>query len=79
MFFLGIIAFVSVFYMIGVFSYLFADRPELQLEGLTEEQQDDVLYEEENRIRLLWRSGYIAIAIFVVAIVGIFLKAFHLI
>ena len=75
MYLLGVIAFISSFFMIGLFSYLFAEKPELATEDLTEEQQQLLLEEKEERMRLLWRTGYIAIAVFVCAIAGIFAKS----
>lgn len=75
MYLLGIIAFISAFFMIGLFAYLFADQPELPFDELTEEQYEVLLEENEERMRLLWRTGYITIAIFVCAIAGIFVKS----
>ncbi|WP_010304539.1 hypothetical protein [Kurthia senegalensis] len=75
MYLLGIIAFISAFFMIGLFSYLFAEQPALSIDELTEEQQQELLEESEERMRFLWRTGYIAIAIFVCSIAGIFVKS----
>lgn len=74
MYLLGIIAFVSAFLMIALFGYLFAHQQPV-VDDLSEEERDIVLENDEYQQTLLWRSGYILIAIFVVAISLIFTQS----
>ncbi|MBM7699718.1 hypothetical protein [Kurthia huakuii] len=75
MYLLGIIAFISAFLMIALFSYLFADKVELALDGLTEEEENALLEQREQQQRLLWRTSYVILAIFVIAIALIFTQS----
>lgn len=74
MYLLGIIAFVSAFLMIALFGYLFAHQVPV-VDDLSEEERDAVLENDEYQQTLLWRSGYILIGIFVVAIALIFTQS----
>ncbi|WP_010289356.1 hypothetical protein [Kurthia massiliensis] len=74
MYLLGIIAFVSAFLMIALFGYLFAHQVPV-VDDLSEEERDVVLENDEYQQTLLWRSGYILIGIFVVAIALIFTQS----
>lgn len=74
MYLLGIIAFVSAFLMIALFGYLFAHQVPV-VDDLSEEERDAVLENDEYQQMLLWRSGYILIGIFVVAIALIFTQS----
>jgi len=74
MYLLGIIAFVSAFLMTALFGYLFAHQVPV-VDDLSEEERDAVLENDEYQQTLLWRSGYILIGIFVVAIALIFTQS----
>lgn len=75
MYLLGIIAFSSAFLMIVLFSYLFADKTELALDSLTEEEANALLEQHEQQQRLLWRTSYVLLTIFVITIALIFTQS----
>ncbi len=75
MYLLGIIAFITAFLMIALFSYLFNEKSELIVDGLTEEEKNALLEAHEQQQRLLWRTSYILLTAFVIAIALIFAQS----
>lgn len=75
MYLLGIIAFITAFLMIALFSYLFNEKSELIVDGLTEEEENALLETHEQQQRLLWRTSYILLTAFVIVIALIFAQS----